>query len=467
MPFHAFENPVVALAIVNEDGDEFSRVPLWTNSEDFSGFDQALADADIPSLAVVTDVTVVLELSGLPIISANLSFPYQDGIRFIESGVIQWGKSVLEVQLGYVRDAGKADVSPVYSGTIFDPDVQFSSERMDIALTAKGANDAHTRGSGKLREGRRCDLIRELATVEYSGSEASSKRNIEVSFAVANKNKEAKKALEVVTQVSPGWSADWLMIQQLLKDARCWSFFDGRVLQVIPITSLAKNKPRYIMRYFHPPGTPFGPGQGEGQTQGGTWPVLSFNSPTMGKYFTNLHRGLFASGLDSKSGDPFALLLNGTDPTKANALANTGTGNNPPVTKNAPEGNKKDGSQLEPRHADTKPDKLAEEKAVADQQAGNTDLGTVIEIETLGCPNIMPGIDQAKIEGFGRLYDHNYGVWKVTHLVSEGGFITQLELRSNTAAVLDVVNKVRGSLAREDPDTEAADVDEKEPEDSC
>jgi hypothetical protein len=467
VPYHAFENPVMALSITNEDSDFGTRVPLWTNAKDFSGYNQALVDANIPSLAVVTDVTVVIDLSGLPVISANLSFPYQEGIAFIESGLIEWGKTILEVQFGYVRDKGKADVSPVYSGTIFDPDVQFSAERMDIAIIAKGLNDAATRGGAVFREGRRCDLIRELATVEYSGSSKASLRNIEVSFAVANKNPATKAALEKVVQISPGWSADWLMIQQLLKDARCWSFFDGRVLQVIPIAGLVKNKPRYIMQYFHPPGVPFGPGHGEGATQGGTWPILTFNSPTMGKYFANMHRGLYAKGLDSGSGMPFSEVIKGTDPSKPNKLTNVGTGNNPPVTKKAPEGNKKDGSQLEPRHNDAKPDELAAEKAAADQQAGLSDLGVTIEIETLGCPNIKPAIDQVKIVGFGKLYDYNYAVFKVTHIVSEGGYVTQLELKSNTQATLDAVNKVKGDIARQEPDTEAADGEEKEPEERC
>ena len=47
------------------------------------------------------------------------------------------------------------------------------------------------------------------------------------------------------------------------------------------------------------------------------------------------------------------------------------------------------------------------------------------------------------------------------------GFVTQLELKSNTAPTLDAANKVKGDIARQEPDTEAADAEEKEPVDRC
>jgi len=68
MPFHSFENPVVALTLVNDDGASPARIPLWTNSAEVA--------EGAPSLAVVTDVTVVMRRGDIPTITANLSLPY-------------------------------------------------------------------------------------------------------------------------------------------------------------------------------------------------------------------------------------------------------------------------------------------------------------------------------------------------------------------------------------------------------
>jgi hypothetical protein len=89
-------------------------------------------------------------------------------------------------------------------------------------------------------------------------------------------------------------------------------------------------------------------------------------------------------------------------------------------------------------------------------------MGVLIEIETLGMPNLLPSWDLIKVEGFGSLYDYNYSVEKVMHILSEGGFITQITARSNTPAVEDAAFKALGKISREEPDTASQDGNNKE-----
>lgn len=122
--------------------------------------------------------------------------------------------------------------------------------------------------------------------------------------------------------------------------------------------------------------------------------------------------------------------------------------------EDTPEGDPKTGTGFQPKFSDGKPTPEEIQRAAADKQVGQSDMGILVEIETLGMPNLVPGRDSIKIEGFGELYDKNYPVEKVTHIISEGGFISQIVARSNTSAVHKAVAApVRGTLADKEPDT--------------
>jgi hypothetical protein len=72
-------------------------------------------------------------------------------------------------------------------------------------------------------------------------------------------------------------------------------------------------------------------------------------------------------------------------------------------------------------------------------------MGIKLQIQTLGIPDILPG-DVVAVRGVGARFDWNYGVFVVRHFIGSSGFTTELELVSNTAAILASLVPAQGTV---------------------
>ena len=448
---HDFSNPVMMLAIVN-DADGGRRIPLWTNA---NNPDQG-GDKDLPNMAVVSDVTIEIETMQLPKITATMTFPYLDGIQFLASEVISWGKSRLEVQFGYVLSVDASDVSPVFSGLLLTPDVQIGEQVVItlVAIGGKGGYDAASRGHAEQMHGTRSWIIEQLA----KGMFPDQKRDLEIDFsAVTTAHRDAYDALYLDdANYASGWMSDWQAIGMLVNESYCWMAMDGNKLVVFPIGKSLGGKPRFALQMFPPPGVPFGPGAAP-ETDGGVWPILSFNSPTVGIFLQKLGQGLFFKGINSKTGKTDFGVVG--DVEKDDKAPTVGTGKAPEHDETNPAGNKNTGDGMEPHHSD-QIDDAEKKKAGADKANSEMSNGVQIEVETLGMPNISVR-ETIRLRGFGGYFDFNYQVFKITHVLGEGGFTTMLTGSTNTQHTPHSANKRKGTHNNEEADTEQGQGSEK------
>lgn len=92
------------------------------------------------TLSFVSDMTVSLAMGQIPSISVTLNPPFDVGMKFINSDLIEWGTSALEVQFGYADGPDGPTISPPFVGLINGPpDVNFG---MDISISLNGAGTA-------------------------------------------------------------------------------------------------------------------------------------------------------------------------------------------------------------------------------------------------------------------------------------------------------------------------------------
>lgn len=489
-----FYSPFMSAWIVtNPDDAQGTRFPLWVEgvrpdqrsdlvpkSPDGSDGDTSYIE-ELSSLAFCTEITVELQLAYVPRITATLNPPFRDGLAFLNSSLIEWGNSTLEVQFGYTGGAPEDVVlSPVFSGTLLKPEVSVG-EDITITLNAQGIG-----AFPAIRQDlvapfppqKRRKLIKALAQLvgleanfddvdaPFEKEFASAARQIietfgEGSFRSAfvsdrateqaldeeRKRIYSNSPLEQVITYTPGGLTIWQALYQIVREARCWMHVQGPQkpgdldqLRIVPRNTVMTGEPNCTLVLFDFPDGQIGPARN-------TYPILSFSSPTASVYLPAATRGFLVYGYNSQERakvveyvDPNAsdVQRSGNAQTQANA-----TKNNPPLDLK-----KADGATGQmPGAAVASNDSMSPEmteQILAEADAAATNMGVKLEIETLGVPDLLPA-QVVAVRGVGARFESgsgNYGVFKVTHTMGTGGYTTRLEAVSN-------VGQLAGTYDRE------------------
>lgn len=417
-----FYSPFMSAAIITDpDNQQNTRYPLWSNMPSERYLDLARDGTPLSSLAFLKDMTLELQLAFLPRISATLAPPYPEAIKFLDSQLIEFGRSILQVQFGYSTGAPSGLVlSPPFSGILLQPDVRIGVETT-ITLNAQGVGGfSMTRQeSGKTFANKsRLDIIKEVA----EGSDSKNKRRVEVDANdVTFADTESYRLLiEEKPPVCQGFITDWLFIWKLVRECQCWMLLEGSKLRIFPINTSMAAKPKYSLRLFNFKDGTIGP-------RNGVFPILSASSPTMAVYLPGATRGFFLQGIRSGDRKVFNEFIGDE---KTNVTRTKQGSASPAPTKDMPGADKDTGAgaQFYPSGDDNN-------KSVAQARAAYTalanNMGVKLEIDTIGIPDILPGMVVA-VYGLGKRLEGNYGVFKVNHTFGEG-FTTRLELVSNTS----------------------------------
>jgi hypothetical protein len=134
-----FYNFFFNVVIVKDDQKTRTVFPLWAGPLDATQIRAAnfpKSSEPLRSLPFVQEVTVEHMMGEVARITVILTPPYEDGIKLINSELIEAGVSTLEVQFGYVVN-GKANLSKVFRGVMLLPEVQIG-EDITITLHAQG-----------------------------------------------------------------------------------------------------------------------------------------------------------------------------------------------------------------------------------------------------------------------------------------------------------------------------------------
>jgi len=443
-------NPFFSLVIQNKDGE---RIPLWLTHD----------QPDLPPLAVVQEVTIEQKLGQVNTITATLSMPYLDALQFLDEDRISFLRAFLEVSFGYVvGDKGTVLRSPVYGGMLFAPDVAIGPD-VTITLNAKGAMDwvsSRAQRSG-FYKGTRLEVFKQIL-------EPMKKviNNLEYSGYFLNYNVKsggpADKLWQEEIVYSPSYKTMWKAAQALAKE--CQSYIvtvetpQGMEITLLDYDGAIEEKPLHVLWLYPNPHNAetlkwllTNPKAGIGPASG-VYPLLSFNCPTKAMWMPAAVRGIFVQGIKDKDGEVekkvFGDGKEGQSPpnvTGAAALASTDLN---PVDEETGDG-------MEPAFHDQVTKEVSQGVNSSWRAGLNGNLGSRIEVETIGIPDMKPGL-MVRLLGLGKRFDHNYFVDSVTHVLGSGGYTTRVVAydSGNKWSPADAVEKAKGNVGNEDPEPE-------------
>jgi len=505
MPTGTFDtySPFMAAAIIMDPDDPSSRVPLWTDLESWAVKNDAspkvhqLLQKDIHALSYVTEMSVELQLAFLPIISVTLTPPYRDAIAFLDSPLIEWCRSVLEVRFGYAGGAPEGAVlSPVFSGHILKPDVSLGPD-CTITLKAQGIGAFSAVRQQQLQQFDN-KTRREIITELVRGPDPNNPRALKVDFSAIDKGERYQKgALQLaenrkaLAEAKPAINKNYETSVQAIEASKLSRKEKNRQItrlaqqsndayfkkvdviyrttyhpidERLPSLSQAGMTDQMIiwrlvreagcwMRYVgdtlyvfdkslattQPPKyilRLYDFADGSIGPAAGVFPILSVSSPTPAVYLPSEVRGFVLKGIDPETREEKKRIVD----DKTAAPAHTGNAAvTPPASKQLPGANKETGDGYALASQDSQP-KTGEEQfkqlIEAEMTACQaTMMGVKLDIETLGIPDLLPG-DVVAVRGIGKRLaseSGNFGVMKVTHSIGGSSYTTRLEVNSNTA----------------------------------
>lgn len=423
-------NPFMAATIVTPS----ARYPLWTNGAKGEAFNIPTEPglSNLQALAFLTELVIENNIGDVPRISATLSPPLEDAIKFLDSELVEFGDNTLEVQFGYARGGTKdGTAGPILSnpltGLLLRPDISLGADA-SITLRAQGVGGfaAHLQEGGNLYTSTtRHDIIKTICDRQGLAPDFS---------AFANPaDKEADKQMnQEKISYAQGWKTDWATIQDLCQQARCFCVIDGTTttgsnvqsnLVIIPRASLATQAPVLTLSFFQIPGGILGTNY---------YPILNANTQVGAIWLPGIRAALLQD-IDPLSKLPVTQTITATDvapaqPTVGPDLGAGGTKANLPE----PDPAAQSGYFRRPG-APNNPTAVAQAKAAF--EAAKTMMGIPLDIETIGCPTLYPGM-VVNVQGLGLRLNGNYGVYKTTHTLGASGFTTSLHLISNTGSFL-------------------------------
>ena len=481
-----FYSPFMSAWIVqNPEDPQGTRFPLWVEGvapdrrsslvprppDGQSDYYSDMVE-DLGSLAFCTEITVELQLAFIPKITASLHPPFRDGLAFLNSSLIEWGNSILEVQFGYVGGTPEDIVlSPVFSGVLLKPEVSIG-EDISITLNAQGIGgytSVRQDWVQVLQNKTRRKVIRALCRVigleaNFEEVDAPFEKDLaavgqqvfetvgnslgafELDQVTKQEIENARKRIyqnspmEQVITVAPGGQTVWQVLYQVVREAQCWMCIQGaeepgepEQLRIIPRNSVMTGEPHCTLVLYDLPDGEIGPARN-------TFPIESVSSPTSAIYLPSATRGFLVFGYDSKERakavevvDPNSkdVQRSGNAQTQANSsarnpAANTATGEGMAVASS---------DSMSPEYA---------EQIRAETESAATNMGVKLEITTLGIPDLVPAHVVA-VRGIGARFEGgsgNYGVFTVTHTLGSSGYSTKLEAVSN-------VGQLAGTFDRE------------------
>jgi hypothetical protein len=451
-----FSSPFASAHIVNKDG---TRIPLWTNSRGptstvvSGGTGTTTSPVDI-SLGIVTEISIEMQLAHLAKISVTLNPPIQDVLTLLDSDLITWGQSAIEVIFGYIGGAAQGPVlSPPFTGLAMKPDVNIGTDT-SITLTGYGSLYSAVSSAGALTA--KTGTIKELIVMCVAGWDPANPRNVVCDFTHADADPDSHRLLLHQMTIVPAGQSDWFTIYRLCRMCGCVFHQVGDKLLILSRDKMLTDPPALKFVFF--PGRLITPVsfKAAGKDQEAIFPILNATTPNWGAIFLpgmGRKLGQVAKGINPNTGENFAF-DRGEDAVKP-ARSKDG-GASPAASPEFPGVNGQDGSfdGAEPTRVDDpdNPNTLAMMKG--EYSAATADMGVKLDIDTLGCPMLLPGF-AVKIEGLGNrmMSANNWGVFKVTHTYNTGGFSTSFEAICNTVAMLKNVDPMLGQFGTLDADS--------------
>lgn len=449
-----FRTPFFAVAIRSASG---RVLPLWQLSEDDPEITKQFPSTR--GFAWVQQVSVENQLGDVPILSAQLSPPFREGLEFLDSEFIEFGNSELQIQIGY----SDPKVSPqVFTGLLLEPAVSIGTD-IQITLNAHGTGGfAALRNEGGVtsKPGEsRISIIRRIAkdvnmevdTSQVEGDLSGLDLSTNSVFGTFEdiKKGNTEKLLSQPYQYAQGNKSGWTALWELINGANAWMILVSQAnkpgdetvptLKIIPRDKALSQPPTRVLRLYDLNQGRFGVVDDPAVVSGGVagvapaeYPLLSLSNPPMAIYLPGSHRALVMEEISDKNPEAENKEVLNHENTKS---ARSSEGKAGPAASQAnPEYDTKTGSGGERLPGDPELDKAVEAAAMEYRRAGN--MGIQLDVETIGIPDLTPG-ETVLLAGIGKRFGTpRWGVHKVVHTLGGDGFSTSMTIVSNADAVL-------------------------------
>jgi len=434
-----FSAPFVAARIVLPNGDAY---PLWTNVGGAETVRPTIpGQEDLQALCFVQEVQVQLGLAGLPQLSVQLSPPFEDGVKFLDSPLADGLRTNrLEVQLGYAGgtgDAGAVLTAP-FVAALTAPEVTVDVE-VQINLKGQGLGQSAQLEGGRVTgwpHENREDIIRRLAA-----GRLGTRRTLEVDFSTALANAESRRLLkESAAEYVQGNRTDWLALWELAQTTHCIMNIvgptdDGTASRLLwmPRRSepFAASAPTRRYRLYHYPGGQLHGTSGTPGIVGGAYgaelPLLSFSCNTEAIWNAVTYQDVMNSGVELTGVDADAVVAAETTVTLEEQAEAVDGGEGAQTIEASDTEDAPAASMSLPGDTDSEE---AVDRARTEVSSGAA-MTLRCEIETIGDPGVLPG-DAIALAGLGRRFDNRvYHVLELTHSIGVGGYSTNLVIQSN------------------------------------
>lgn len=440
-PTYDFYSPFVSATIITSAGQ---RVPLWMVQGQQAATPTMLAQRDRPYLQ---EVSVKLNLGGMPVITARLTPTYEQGIEYLNTSLSDWSQSLLEVVMGYATGGtgGGSVLGPAYAGLLLKPEIQIGSD-ISVTLNAQGAGNFSltSAGSTETLAGTREQIINLL--LRGPSAVNPSRMRLDLTEVRRSEDPDVQRAFFTDQLSLPlGGRTAWQHVSSLIWETRCWMYVDGDVVRVYPRSFAFTQPPKYFLAAFR-----FGTA-GELGPAAQVFPILSASSPTMGAYLPAGVTALATPGTNPRTREASGTQFNERNAPGARtqdgiARPNTGARGMSPGQNNG-QGAVANGVQVMPvEAAETTADTQAA-AARAEWEAQGSSVGIRLELETLGIPDLVPG-DVVTVQGLGIRVDGNYATMEVTHTASTSGMTTKMTAVKNVESILQQGERVVGQVNR-------------------
>jgi hypothetical protein len=420
-------NPFMAAKIVTKDNEVY---PLWIGATaETVGFDiKTLTEGStLKSLSFLTEMQVEMDLSFIPRITLTLSPPFDDGIKLIDTKLLEIGDNLVQVQFGYVGGPDGKPVFREFEGMITQPPaVSITPGFISITITAQGLNGALNLGTTEGGETFK-NLSRELIMKEIA-----TRYGCEIFIdddTLKDPTSGPLLTKDIVTK-SQLWKTALFFLQQLANEARCYLLFGTKgtankkqPIRVVSRTALlVKQQPKFILSMFHYKSSDF-----LGQT---VYPILSLDSVPTQLFLLGVQQ-IVLEEIDARTKQTVNLPVTAKE-------ANVGQTAPGPIDVKGRDGTvlpKAEKRSVVQRIPGDPANKSALQQA---NQAFDTFmLATTLELEleTIGMPTVEPG-HLVMLRGLGKKLDRAYVVFGVRHTLGSSGFTTSLTLKSNTSTTI-------------------------------
>jgi hypothetical protein len=448
-----FYNPFLSATIIAVDG---KRYPLWTKQKSADLASARLQDT--VSLPFLQEVTVEIQLAYLPIMKATLTPPYRDAINFLNSQLVEWGQSQLEVQFGYLgaltsavgASQAQASVvlSPAYKGILLKPEIQMGQDIV-ITLNAQGVGGfaaVRQKSNRTIRNATPKQLVEYICKplrLEIDDKELRAyKPETSVLARISGSDQDALNAWE--KQPVPAWTQGgddhWTAILKITRNIGLHVYLLDNKLKILSAAMIFSSAPQRIFRLHDFPQGRLGLADSGRAGSSPVMPILSASSPTMAVYLPAGSQGFYSQDIKSSDRSEVKKFVGDKEVSPARTDKGAASISNP---ETFPEADPETGENAEIYPGDPSDEQFVNQ-VKSEYASLTTGMGIQLTLESLGDPTLLPGtvID---VKGLGNKIDGNYAILKITHTIGSGGYTMSLECVSNVSKALNNASQALGN----------------------